>query len=233
MREQPIVRHDGRPREHPGQIARRNEGRARRAEVGRRREPPGRSGAGAAGKAHAARRERRPADVAVARAPGDPGRTPHGSRNPAPAAGARDPAAVVKRRPTPVPVRDPGPAVLGQRPVAARRVGREAGADDRRARRPDVAVAAVVVPPAVWRERCLKLGVGLRRRSRRRSSARCRCRGRGRLAGSCPQRSSCIRRIRLVRIVCRLRLVARRQRDRRRAGRRQSGHRPAHGAGLP
>ena len=161
-REQSVVRHDGRPREHAGQIARRDEGRPPGAEAGRRREPPRRPGAVAAGQAHAARRERRPSDVAAARAPGDPGRAPHGSRNPAPAAGAGDPAAVVKGRPTPAPVRDPGPTVLGQRPVAARRVGREAGPDDRRARRPDVAVRAVVVPATVWRERRLKLGVRLR-----------------------------------------------------------------------
>ena len=144
-------------------VAHRQAAEALRAEIGRAREPPRRSMPVRRRHAHAARRERRPADPAAARSPGDPRRPPHRARHPAPAeAGHDDPAAVVEGRPAPAPVGHPGPAELGQHPVAARVVGREVGADQRRVRRPDPPVAAVVDPVAVGRELVLELRVSLR-----------------------------------------------------------------------
>ena len=132
-------------------------------EIRRAREPPRRPRPVGHRHADAPGRERRPADVAVARAPGDPRRAPDAPGHPAPAvAGDDDPAPVVKRRPAPAEVGHPGPAKLRQRPVAARVIGRELGADQRPLGLPHAAVRAVVDPVAVGREIILEIGVGLR-----------------------------------------------------------------------
>ena len=101
----------------------------------------------------AARRHRRPADVAAASAPADPGRRPRRARHPDPAeAGVVEPAAVVPGRPAERVVVDPRPAPLGVLPVAVR-VRPEARADDGGGRHEHQSVAGVVDPAAVRRQR--------------------------------------------------------------------------------
>ena len=94
------------------------------------------------------RTQRSPADIIVAAAPGDPGRSPCGTRNPAPA----EPVVVV---PAAIMIDGPGeglvggeiPAIVGKIQPAASRVGRPTGIDPAGA--PHIAVLRVAHPDAV------------------------------------------------------------------------------------
>src|SRR3954464_2926726 len=96
-----------------------------------------------------ARPERRPGAVAVAVAPGYPGRAPHPAGNPEPArSGGEAPAAVVVGRPAPGIFGHERPAPLGQDPVAVP-VRAPSGGNGRY---PDLAVVRDKVPMSVRRQ---------------------------------------------------------------------------------
>ncbi len=100
-------------------------------------------------------RQRRPADVAAAFAPGDPCRRPFMTRHPDPAVAAQQrPAPVVVGGPAEGFVGHPRPAVVGADPVAAG-VGPPVGAVCGGGL-PDVSVIRRPEPRAVWIERIVK-----------------------------------------------------------------------------
>jgi hypothetical protein len=120
---------------------------------------------------HVIGRQRRPADISVATAPIDPGRTPIVARHPEPSEAAlENPAAIVIGHPAPIGfiiVGYPVPApVVGIDPVTDA-IGTPAARP--LIRHPDVAPARVLPPFAIRRERLLKfvgeLGIGRRQRA--------------------------------------------------------------------
>jgi hypothetical protein len=96
------------------------------------------------------RRQRRPANVTVARAPGDQGRAPIVTGHPHPTvARIIDPAAVMIGRPAERLFRDPEPAILGHFPMPDS-IGSPGSADADR--NPDPAVISAQHPAAIRRQ---------------------------------------------------------------------------------
>lgn len=105
-------------------------------------------------------RQRRPADIILARAPGDPGRRPLIARHPDPADGLQPhPAPVMISRPAERLVGNPGPASIAINP-ATFGVGAPVARLFRLARLPDVAVVVRLAPFAVGIELLIKHSVG-------------------------------------------------------------------------
>ena len=111
------------------------------------------------------RRQRRPADVILARSPRDPGRRPFVTRHPNPAdASQPDPASIVIRGPAVWFVRHPGPACVGINPATIR-VGSPTAGSLGFARLPDVTVVRRFPPRAVRFQLPVKRAVRIARAS--------------------------------------------------------------------
>jgi hypothetical protein len=94
-----------------------------------------------------ARRQRRPAIIAAAIAPADPGRPPLLVGNPGPAIIIIvEPAAIMKRSPAPFIIRHPGVAIFGYHPMPCRGIRLEVRAG---IGNPHVPIASVLHPSAI------------------------------------------------------------------------------------